>query len=57
MQFKADKTGDALNRLARSKYTKGYDRINTEKLLEIWPTFNEEMEMKLSFEILVGNVK
>ena len=58
MQFKADVANDVLNRLeANKQYKKHYQPITEAKLLEIWPTFNDEMQMKLSFEILVGNVK
>jgi hypothetical protein len=57
MQFKADTYGDDLVKLVRSKLKKGYLKIGEPKLHAIWPTFQNEMEMKLSFEILTGKVK
>src|SRR5271157_3132305 len=55
MQFKADVTGWYLDKLVQTKRKKGYEEISSTKLLEIWPSFKDEMEMKLSFEVLVGN--
>ncbi len=57
MQFKADVTGYELEKLVRSKTKKHYASITYEKLTEIWPTFEEEMKLKLSFEVLAGKVK
>jgi hypothetical protein len=57
MQFKADVTGSDLNKLVSTKLRKGYNQINQSKLIEIWPTFDEEMTMKLTFEVLAGKVK
>ncbi len=57
MQFKADVTGYKLNNLKLSKIKKGYVEIDEKKLLEIWPTFMDEMQLKLSFEVLAGKVK
>jgi hypothetical protein len=57
MRFKADVSGHELDKLQRSKLKKGYQRIRPETLYSIWPTFDEEMKQKLSFELLVGNVK
>ena len=56
MQFKAGMASEALSK-ARGKSSKGYDSINKSKLMTIWPTFEEEAKVKLSFEVLVGNVK
>ena len=57
MQFKADVTGHELRKLVDSKLRKGYREISESQLYQIWPTFDEEMKMKLSFEVLAGNVK
>jgi hypothetical protein len=57
MQFKADVTGYELKKLSQSKLKKGYNKITSERLLEIWPTFIEEAEGKLMWEILAGKVK
>ncbi len=57
MQFKADISGKELDKLQRSKINKGYNSIRPDTLYKIWPTFDAEMKQKLSFEILVGNVK
>ncbi len=57
IQFKPDKTGGELNTLVRSKVKKGYVKISPEKLLEIWPTFAEECEAKLMWDVLAGKVK
>lgn len=57
MKFKADVTGHEIEKLVRSKLNKGYNRINEAKLLEIWPTFIEEAEGKLMWEVLAGRVK
>lgn len=57
MQFKADTTGHELDKLRDSKLKKGYVQISREKLFEIWPTFIEEAEAKLMWEVLSGKVK
>ena len=57
MQFKGDVTCIELHKLVGSKERKGYVPINEAQLYAIWPTFDEEMKLKLSFEVLVGNVK
>ena len=57
MQFKADVTGHELNKLVQTKINKGYNKIDSTKLNEIWPTFADEASMKLTFEVLAGNVK
>lgn len=57
MQFKADTTGHELDKLVSSKLKKGYLSINETKLLAIWPTFIEEAEGKLMWEVLAGKVK
>lgn len=57
MQFKADITGHELDKLVRSKLNKGYLKIDQAKLLNIWPTFIEEAEGKLMWDVLAGRVK
>jgi hypothetical protein len=57
MQFKADVSGDALDKLVRSKLGKGYEQINEKKFLEIWPSFIQECEEKLMWDVLAGRVK
>jgi len=58
MQFKPDKTGYELDKLARQKQDKkDYQRISSAKLLEIWPTFIQECEEKLMWDVLAGKVK
>lgn len=57
LQFKADKTGHGLEVLSRSKLNKGYQEISEAKLIEIWPSFIEEAEAKLMWEVLAGKVK
>lgn len=57
MQFKPDVTGETLSKLVRSKLKKGYNKITADKLIEIWPTFIQEAEAKLMWDILAGKVK
>jgi hypothetical protein len=57
MQFKADVTGEVLDKLIGTKIRKGYMKIDESKLHAIWPTFIEEAEAKLMWEILAGRVK
>jgi len=57
MQFQQDVTGYELTRLVDTKVNKGYVRINQDKLFKIWPTFIQEAEAKLMWEILAGKVK
>lgn len=57
MQFKADTTGHHLTKLVESKLKKGYDAISENKLFEIWPTFIQEAEAKLMWEVLAGKIK
>lgn len=57
MHFKASVTGWEMQRLTDTKLNKGYKQITEEKLLEIWPTFIEEAEAKLMWEVLAGKVK
>jgi hypothetical protein len=57
MQFKADLTGSDLDKLAASKRKKGYLEINETKLQAIWPTFIQEAESKLMWDVLAGKIK
>lgn len=58
MQFKADKTGYDIRKLAEQKQDKkDYRSITPAKLQEIWPTFNSECEAKLMWDVLAGKVK
>lgn len=57
MQFKADVTGSELSKLVQQKTNKGYVAITEAKLLEVWPTFIQEAEAKLMWEVLAGTVK
>jgi len=58
MQFKSDVTGYELTKLAQQKQNKkGYDSISPQKLMEIWPTFVQECESKLMWDVLAGKVK
>ena len=57
MSFKGNTTGHELDKLRDSKLRKGYVEISKKKLMEIWPTFIEEAEGKLMWEVLAGKVK
>lgn len=57
MQFKGDVTGWELEKLVGTKLKKGYQSISETKLLDIWPTFIEEAEAKLMWDVLSGKVK
>jgi len=57
MQFKADVTGYELDGLVASKLNKGYEKINDDKLMKIWPNFIEEAEAKLMWDVLAGRIK
>jgi hypothetical protein len=58
MQFKADVKNWNLDKLQRNKENKkDYVSITPAKLLEIWPTFIQECEEKLMWDVLAGKVK
>lgn len=57
MQFKSSVCDVELVKLTQTKENKGYVKIYKNKLFEIWPTFQEEMESKLIVEILSGKIK
>jgi hypothetical protein len=57
MQFKSGAEDSNIHKLVRSKMNKGYDKISATKLLEIWPTFIQECEEKLMWDVLAGKVK
>lgn len=59
MHFKPDVTGYELDKLVQTKLNpkKGYVKISQPKLFEIWPTFIQEAEAKLMWDVLAGKVK
>lgn len=57
MQFKSDISGSNLDKLVRSKLNKGYSKITEQRFLEIWPSFIQECEEKLMWDVLAGKVK
>lgn len=57
MQFKADVSGHELDKLVRSKMKKGYEQIDEKRFFEIWPSFIQECEEKLMWDVLAGKVK
>lgn len=57
MQFKADVVGYHIDKLVTTKLKKGYVEIDQPKLMKIWPTFIEEAEAKLMWEVLAGKIK
>lgn len=57
MAFKAGVYDHEIGTLMSSKIKKGYISINETKLLAIWPTFIQEAEAKLMWEVLAGKVK
>ncbi len=56
MQFKADISGYDLNKLVESKLKKGYEEIGESKLMKIWPTFIEEAQEKLVWDVVSGKI-
>ena len=57
IKFKADKVNSELEKLAGQKqHRKNYRQITEKKLLEIWPDFYDQMEMKLTFAVLANKV-
>lgn len=57
MQFKPDHSGYDLEKLVREKQNKkNYVPISQGKLFEIWPTFIQEAEGKLMWEVLAGRI-
>ena len=57
MQFKASQDDHELQKLVRSETSKGYVKISSDRLMEIWPTFISEAEAKLMWEVLAGTIK
>ena len=58
MKFKPDVKNWELDKLQRNKQDKkDYVLITPTKLLEIWPTFIQECEEKLMWDVLAGKVK
>jgi len=57
LRFKKDHMYGHLEDLAHQKQDKkNYNRISEKKLLEIWPDFYDQMEMKLMFAVLANKV-
>jgi hypothetical protein len=56
MNFKSDRVGEKVWRLEDSKREKGYKSITFEKLLEIWPTFQDDLQTRLSFCTLASKI-
>jgi hypothetical protein len=57
LHFKADQTGHTLRMLKESKVKKGYRSISETKLIELWPTFEEEFSQSLLFQKLAGKIR
>lgn len=58
INFKPDVSGYELTKLRNQKeHKKNYVSISEAKLLEIWPTFIEEAQDKLVWDIVAGKVK
>jgi len=53
MQFKNDEWNWELQSLTGKKERKGYKQIDYDKLLKIWPNFEETLNQKLTMHILV----
>jgi hypothetical protein len=57
IHFKEDILTTDLTKLRDQKiYKKGYAKISEEQLLKVWPTFFEDTEMKLCFDVLANRV-
>lgn len=58
MQFKPDIAGYTLDNYALGKQNKkDYRKISVEEFLTIWPSFIQECEEKLMWDVLAGKVK
>lgn len=57
MQFKPGVENSDVYKLVRSKLSKGYEKITEKRFLEVWPSFIEECEEKLMWDVLAGKVK
>jgi hypothetical protein len=57
LQFKAGVENSDVHKLVRSKLSKGYEKISEKRFLEIWPSFIQECEAKLMWDVLAGKVK
>jgi len=54
LSIKQHETGKKLYSLHWSKESKGYNQITSGRFLEIFPTFYQQIEDKLTFAILAG---
>lgn len=58
IHFKHGVYDQELKKLRDQKvYKKGYREINKDQLLKIWPTFFDDVDMKLCFDVLANRVK
>jgi len=57
LHFKADTTGHDIDKLKLSKIKKGYRQITSEKLIELWPNFEEEFSQSLLYQKLAGKIR
>ena len=57
LHFKSDVTGNNLHKLRDSKVKKGYQRITAEKLIELWPNFEQEFSESLLYQKLAGKIR
>ncbi len=53
MSFKKTKIDGAIRKLQESKVDSGYDRINIKQLTSMVPDFQERLEKRLLFKILM----
>lgn len=56
LQFKPGIMDHKFVQLVESKIKKGYEGITEIRLMEIWPSFIQEAEDKLMWEILSGKI-
>ncbi len=54
MLFKTDKWGYDLQNLIHTKARKGYQQIDYDKLLKIWPDFEDKLSMRLTWHVLTA---
>jgi hypothetical protein len=57
MSFKRDWYDAALLRLQDSKLKKGYQPVSRERLLEIWPTFDQDLTSRLTWCLLTDTTR
>lgn len=58
IQVKSSSTGWELRQLRKSKVEdKNYNPRQAEDILKIWPSFHNDLEMKIMTEVLAGKIK